>query len=150
IFGPKLLEVNDMSNSTILEDAERELARHEKRIDLESVYRQHAARAVAEYRKTQQGIRDAVEAVDSDMLRLARLNRTIADPILAGFIQEYRTCAATSQQIEKGLAWLESLNVEEELGARPRNSDQWEIACRRLDARLGEKCYVGDVIGAIK
>src|SRR5262249_4240697 len=43
-----------------------------------------------------------------------------------------------------------SLNVEEELGARPRNSDQWEIACRRLDARLGEKCYVGDVIGAIK
>jgi hypothetical protein len=139
-----------MSNETILSEAENDLAQQQKRIDLEAMYRKHAAPSVAEYKKTQQAIRAIVEEVDSDMLRLARLNKSIVDGDLARFIREYRVCCATISQIEKGLEWCQNLDVEDELGARPKTQEQFEIACRRLDARLGERCYCGDVPGRIR
>jgi hypothetical protein len=139
-----------MSNETILSEAENDLARRQKRVDVEALYRKHAAPAIAGHRKTQQDIRAVIEEVDSDFLRLARLNKSIGDSTLSNFIQEYRVCCATISQIEKGVEWLESLDVEEELNSRPATREQFQIACRRLDARLGERCYVGDVVGRIR
>jgi len=33
---------------------------------------------------------------------------------------------------------------------RPTTRNQWEGAVRRLDQRLGERCWVGDVVGTIQ
>jgi hypothetical protein len=113
------------------------------------MWRDHAAPAIKEYRKTQAAIRTAIEQVDSDMLRLARLNRNIGDLELGPCLAEYRQICGADGQIEQGISWSDNLDVEAELGARPRTSREWQIAVERLDHRLGSQCAVGDIAGRI-
>jgi hypothetical protein len=134
---------------SILDQAENELARHQKKADLNGMWREHAAPAIAEYRKTQAAIRTAIEQADSDMLRLARLNKSIGDIELGPCLAEYRQICGADGQIEQGISWCENLDVEAELGARPRTAREWQIAVERLDHRLGSLCAVGNLAGRI-
>src|SRR5258708_7938681 len=104
---------------------EKELAQRQKRLDLDKLYQQHAAPFVKQYREQQKAIREKVKELDPVMFRLAKLNAQIHDGTLESAVDEYRTCSRHDGEIEAGLQWLSSIDVEAELGARPRTEDEW-------------------------
>ena len=105
--------------------------------------------AVQKHRETARAIVELNRRLGGEIDRLKQQNLIhYQDSELGKYIEQFENCLSMPAQIEKGLAWVESLTRQDfQKFGRVDSQEKREIVFHRFDFDLGEKCYVGDGAG---